>query len=259
MKNLITLIVVLAIIAAGTVAVLKLRITVKTTTAVTAEAKGDYSGALAQYIDALNKLLPSRDIPEVNHSKVFTPPVWKKEVADYVAWLTGTPGGAGIDRAQRNTLIEAATRNAVHAKEENFVTNNTRKKLSEQQYLALWNSVFFSAAVRADTSHRSLAVECYAKKLSFVRLAALTSYVYDVSLLDTAADRRITFSVYPESNTFVLAAPGTHLMFCKSSYQPAPGQLWRSSPTIIPVIVPASPSLVSYTLQTQVVRERGGK
>jgi hypothetical protein len=259
MKPFVTLLVVCALIAAGIFAVLKLRITVKTTTAVSAEAKGDYSGALAQYIDALNKLLPSRDIPEVNHSKVFTPSAWKKEVADYVAWLTGAPGASGIDRAQRNAQIEAANRNAVHANEENFVTNNTRKKLSEQQYLALWNSVFFSNGVRVDSSHRSLATECYAKGLSFVRIAALTSYVYDVSLLDTAANRRITFSVYPESNTFVLAAPGTHLMFCKSSYQPAPGQLWRSSPTIIPITVPATPSLVSYTLQTQVVREKGGK
>lgn len=259
MKNLIITLVVLACIAAGIAAALKFRITAKTTNAASAEAKGDYAGALVQYVAALNNCLPSRNIPEVNHSKVFAPSAWKKEVDDYVAWFTGTPGSPAIDRAQRNALLESANRNAVHANEENFVTNTTRKKLSEQQFLALWNSVFFSTGVRVDTSHRSLAVECYAKNLSFVRIAALTSYVYEISFMDTAANRRTTFSVYPESNTCILAAPGTHLMFCKSSYQPAPGQIWRSLPTIIPVTVPASPSLVSFTLQTQVMREKGGK
>jgi hypothetical protein len=150
-------------------------------------------------------------------------------------------------------------RNAARLHGDNFIINDARKKISLQQYTAAWNSAFFANGVRPDSSHRSLAASCYDKKLSFVVVSALTSYVYEVSLVDTAANRRTVFSVFPESSTYLLAPPGTHLMLCTSSYQPGPGMIWRSAPTIIPITVPQVPSLFSFTLQTQVVREKEKK
>jgi hypothetical protein len=175
----------------------------------------------------------------------------------YAARLSGT-SAADVDRARRNALLDAANRNAARIHENNFTSNDSRKKISaEQQYAALWNSAFFAAGIKPDSSHRSLAASCYGKNISFLKISALTSYIYDVTLIDTVADRRTSFTVYPESSTFILATPGMHLLICKSSFQPAPGQLWRSAPTIIPLMVPQSPSLVSFTLETRVVREKG--
>jgi hypothetical protein len=221
-------------------------------------AKKDLQTALAQDIGALNKIIPSRAVPDVNHSKIISPGAWKKEMEEYVAWLARAPE-ATIDRVKRNALLDTLNSKANGLHEDNFIINDTRKKISLQQYTAIWNSAFFATGVTPDSGHRRLAASCYDKKLSLIRVSALTSYVYEVSLIDTAAGRRTVFSVFPESSTFVLAPAGTHLMLCKSSYQPGPGMIWHSAPTIIPIIVPESPSLFSFTLQTQGVREKGKK
>ena len=190
--------------------------------------------------------------------KSFRQGAWKKEMEEYAAWIAGAPE-MNVDRLKRNALLDTLNRKADGLHEDNFIINDTRKKISLQQYTAIWNSVFFATGIPPDSGHRHLAASCYDKKLSFIRVSALTSYVYEVSLIDTAANRRTVFSVYPESSTFVLAPAGTHLMLCKSSYQPGPGMIWHSAPTIIPIIVPKSPSLFSFTLQTQVIREKRKK
>jgi hypothetical protein len=250
MKRVIIVLVLLAAIAAVIFIAPRLRLSGAT--------KKDRPAAPAQDIGTLNKIIPARAVPDVNHSKIISPGAWKKEMEEYAAWLAGTPE-ANVDRIKRNAILDTLNRNAARLHGDNFIINDTRKKISLQQYTAVWNSAFFANGVRPDSSHRSLAASCYGKKLSLVVVSALTSYVYEVSLIDTAANRRTVFSVFPESSTFLLAPPGTHLMLCTSSYKPGPGMIWRSAPTIIPIIVPQVPSLFSCTLQTQVVREKEKK
>ena len=178
---------------------------------------------------------------------------------EYGAWLAVAPQAADADAAKRRGLLEAVNRNAARVHADNFTGSDSQKKLSTEQYAALWNSAFFAAGVKTDSSHLPLAASCYSRHLSFLRISAMTSFVYEVSLIDTAVNRRTLFSVYPESSTFILAPPGAHILLCKSSYQPGPGMIWRSTPTVIPITVPESPSLFSFTLETRVVREKNTK
>jgi hypothetical protein len=92
-----------------------------------------------------------------------------------------------------------------------------------------------------------------------VKLSTHTTYTYEISLIDTAANRRMSFSVFPESSTFILAMPGAYLLICKSTFKPGPGTIWYSTPAVLPLTVPATPSLVSTTLETHVKREGGEK
>jgi len=261
MKRGIAVLAVLPVIAIGIFFALRLRVAADITTAAAAETKGDYEAALAQYVDALEKTIPSLVVPEVNHSKVVAPAAWKKEMEEYVAWLAVAPQASSVvaDAAKRRGLLEAVHRNAARVHADNFTGSDAHKKLSTEQYAALWNSAFFAAGIKADSSHLPLAASCYSRHLSFLRISALTSFVYEVSLIDTALGRRTLFSVYPESGTFILAPPGAHILLCKSSYQPGPGMIWRSTPTVIPITVPESPSLFSFTLESHVVREKEKK
>ena len=253
MKRGIPVLILLAVVTAGIFVALRFRSAAEAKTAAGAERKGDYAAALAQYVDALCTAVPGHAVPDVNRSRVFTQAVWKKTVEEYVAKLSGAVPPAACD-ARRDTLLSAVKRNAARAHADNFISGESRTKLSLEQFLALWNSAFFAAGVTPDSGHRPVAKACYEKNMSFVKVSALSSFSYEVSLLDTAACRRTVFGVFPESSTFVLAPPGAHILICKSSFQPGPGMIWRSTPALIPVTVPSSPSLYSFTLETHVVR-----
>jgi hypothetical protein len=241
--------------AAGIFAGLRFRDAGFVKKAVEAEARGDHAAALAAYADALCRAVPDRAVPDFNRSKVFSPARWRRTVEKYVAWLSGvrrSESGA----ARQDTLLNAVARSAGRVHEDNFRSGESRNSLGPEQYEFLWNSAFFARGVAPDTAHRRLVESCYRRGLSFVKISALTSFSYEVSLIDTAAGRRTTFGVFPESSTLLLAPPGAHVLLCRSSYQPGPGMIWRSAPTVIPVTVPSSPSLCSFTLETHVVRKK---
>jgi len=252
------IIAVLLAIAAGVFVALRFRATDSAKTAAGAEGKGDYAAALAHYGEALYRVVPGHALPDVNRSRVFTQTLWKKTVDEYAAWLSG-PAPSNAAGSRRDTLLDAVKRNAARVHADNFMSGESRAKLSLEQYLALWNSAFFAAGVTPDSGHRPVAESCYEKNLSFVKVSALSSFSYEVSLIDTAAGRRTVFAVYPESSTFILAPPGAHVLICKSSFQPGPGMIWRSAPALIPVTVPSTPSLCSFTLETHVMREKDNK
>jgi hypothetical protein len=253
MKSRIILTLIVAGIAAGGIVMLRHRAGVCVNNAAGSEQRGDPAAALAENINALLREVPGRAVPDINRSKIFTATAWKKAVEEYALWLSGPAQRVAGLAGFLGTAERSASR--VHA--DNFMSSESRKKLSPGQFAALWNSAFFAAGVAPDSGHRPLADSCYSKKMSFVNISALTSFVYEVSLIDTSAGRRTTFSVYPESGTLVLASPGAHVLVCRSSYEPGPGMIWRSTPTIIPVTVPESSSLFSFTLETHVLREKG--
>jgi hypothetical protein len=255
MKAKVILAAAIVVAAAAVVGVLRLRASPDMKGAAGAESKGDYAAAFTQYAGALCGAIPDRAVPDVNRSKIFTPAAWKKTVGEYAAWLSGAPAAPAND-AGRDTLLQAVKRNAARLHADNFMGGDSVKKLTPEQFAVLWNSAFFAAGVTPDSGHRPLADSCYAGNLSFIKVSALTSFTYEVSLIDTAAGRRTTFSVYPESSTLILATPGSHFLLCTSSFQPGPGMIWHSTPSLIPVTVPSSPSLCSFTLGTHVVREK---
>ena len=254
MKRALALFTILLVIAAGGFVALRLRPTAEAHKATSAESKGDFAQALSRYVDALGKTIPSVTVPDFNRSKVLPTAVWRKEVADYASWLAGTSSGNG-ERAKCAMLLEGIGRSALKVNPDNLLSNASTKILAPEQFTALWNGAFFAPGTKTDASHLSLAAEYFAKAFSIIKLSAHTTYTYEVALIDTAANRRTCFTVYPESSTLVLAAPGQHILICKSTFKPGPGAIWYSAPSVIPLTVPAAPSLLSFTLETRVKRE----
>jgi hypothetical protein len=248
---------IILVVVAGVIMAIRIRTTADLTAAATAESKGDYKAALTWYCKALNSLFPAQAVPDVNHSKVIPPASWKREMENYAAWISGS-SAATIDRSKRDAVCAAVNRNASRVHAENYLSNPSSKRISIEEYRALWNSAYFAPNVAVDSNHASIAASCFGKAVSIIRFSAHTSYTYEISLIDTSACRSTTFSVYPENSTYVLALPGTHLLICKSIYQPSQTQIWRSEPSFIVVTVPATPSLVSFTLETMVLREKPG-
>lgn len=255
MKKAIVLLVVLVVASSALVIALKMRVSADLKAAAAAEGRGDYAAAVSWYAAALDRLIPSFIVPDVNRSKVIAPAAWKKEMESYAAWLGGSSVPA-VAPAKRDGLLAAVRRTAARVHEDNFLSRDSTKNIPVEQFTRLWLAAYFARGVAVDSNQIPLAAACFSKGISIIRFSALTSYTYDVSLIDTAAGRRTAFAVFPESNTFVLAPPGKHLIVCRSSFQPAAGQIWRSTPTIIPITVPQTPSYLTAQLNTAVVRKQ---
>ncbi|MBN2035519.1 MAG: hypothetical protein JW768_02135 [Chitinispirillaceae bacterium] len=258
MKNTIILLVVLAVIVAGIFVVMKLRVTADINTAVAAEQKGDFPEAVMQYTDALLKVIPSLVVPDVNHAKVISQEAWKKEMADYSEWLLGS-STPKVDMARRNELLDAVNRNIVHVQAQNFTNKDSVMAITVEQYSTIWNNAFFARGVTPDPAHAGLAASCYEKGLSLVRLNSLTSYEYELAIVDTAYNRSTTITLPPEDKVFFLARPGSHLLVCKSKILYPGGKIWRSTPTLIPLSIPDTVSFITARLETHVERKPGEK
>lgn len=253
MKNAILLFVALAVVAAGAFFALRLPMITKVNSATKAESEGDYAAALAGYANAMNRTFPGLEVPDVNRSKVLSPGTWKKNMEAYAGWLSGT--AANVDPKKRRTLIDAVVRNSARVRNSNFLLEDTAQTLTVENYSRLWQSAFFAKGVEAGSLQIPLAASCFSKAISIIKISALTVYTYEMTLVDTVTSRRTTFTVYPENTTFILAVPGRHMLICKCWYKPGPDKIWRSSPALLPLIVPEKPSLCSYIVQTRVERK----
>jgi hypothetical protein len=253
MKNLIILLVVLVLAGIGVFVTLNVHKEASANAAAVAEGKGEFSEAVTQYANAYLKLLPSLDVPDVNHSKVIAPAAWKKEMEDYAAWIIGSSTPT-VDREKLTDMFDGIIRNAARVHADNYTSRDSAIALTPEQYKTLWNNAFFARNVPVDPDHASLAASCISKGISIVRFSALTSYEYEVSLVDTTNHRRTNFKVPPETRTFILATPGTHLLVCRSMILYPGGKIWRSTPTIIPITIPPSACLYTTQIETKVVR-----
>jgi hypothetical protein len=253
MKNLIIILVVLVLAGVGIFVTMNLRKDASATTAAAAEGKGEFGEAVTQYADAYLKLMPSLDVPDVNQSKVIAAAAWKKKMEDYAAWLVGSSTPT-VDRAKLTEMFDGIIRNAARVHTDNFISKDSAFALTPDQYKTLWNNAFFARNVPVDAGHAPLAASCIGKGISIVRFSALTSYEYEVSLVDTVNNRRTNFKVPPESRTFILATPGAHLLVCTSVILYPGGKIWRSTPAIIPISIPDHASLYTAQIETKVVR-----
>jgi len=252
MKNVVTAILVLAVIASGIFFAMKLKVNEGAKTARTAENAGDYKEALSQYVNAYLKLIPGVPLPDINRSKTLPPASWKKEMAQYAVWSL-EKNSKPVNEAKKRQLLEGVLRNEVRVDTQNFLNTDSIKTCTPEKYLAVWNSAFFARGVAVNPDQAPLVSDCFGKSISILIFSARTSYIYEISLVDTLTNRQTSFTVYPESSTSILVAPGnSYILFCTSTFQPAAGQIWRSNPSVIPLTVPPATSIMGYLIETSV-------
>ena len=255
MKHVVTVLLVIVVVVFGIYYAKKLQVTESAKTASVVESKGDYKEALSQYVHALYRTVPAVATPDINRSKTLPPASWKNEMETYALWSVRQPSKT-IDLAKRRSLLDAITRNAALVDTQNFLIVDSVRSITLERYKGFWNRAFFASGVPLDPNHAFLATDCYNRAISMIVVSAPISFTYEMSLIDTQTDCRTSFTVYPESCTYVLAAPGnSYILVCESSYQPEPGKIWRSNPAIIPVTVPPKTSILYCFAKTWVKKD----
>nr|MCU0609950.1 hypothetical protein [Chitinispirillaceae bacterium] len=199
MKNLFAVLGILLLIAAAIVFSLRFRDAAAVKSATVSEQAGNYGDALSGYVKALNALLPGSALPDVNRSKVLVPDAWKKEMAVFCHSLSAP--GRPVNKEKRQTILGGILRNAGRVHQHNMLNDPSEKPLSPEQYSAIWNTAFFAPTVAVNPGQQELIDASYATPLSLIKFSALTTYTYDVMLVDTTTNRQTTFTVYPENST----------------------------------------------------------
>ena len=217
-----------------------------------AEITGKLQDAFTLYVSSLLQVTPSMKVPDVNRSKILNSELWRKEIEKYVIWIS-TPAKKPSNDLQ--TILDGIKRCSEHARSDNSLAALSVRSLSTDQYISEWNNLFFAPTVRIDPSHTTLASGNHVNNVSIIKLASLKNYSYELNLVNKHSGRRTEVFLYPESSTFLLAAPGEYLLICQSAVTFPSGELWKSPFTAMPLSIPENASFIGGELRTSVNRK----
>lgn len=253
MKKLLTVVGILLVIgAAGSYFFLSNKAVPDLKKANVAEVTGNFQEALSLYAGALLEITPSMDLPDVNNSKFMSPAVWKKTVEKYVAWIS-IPSQKSRDDI--DSILKNIEMCSLHTDQENRMIGFVAKGLSVDQYISEWNNAFFATASLINPEHRPLAEGNHVRNISIVKFSSVSSYTYELNLVNLTSGKRTSFVLFPESSVFLLAVPGKHLLVGRSSVKFSSGEMWRSHYTASSLVIPDEASLVCADLRTSVPRK----
>jgi len=214
-----------------------------------AEITGNYPEALSGYAEALAKVTPTMELPDINNSKFMNESTWKKQIENYINFLVVPSQKVP---PEFSSLITDINRCTSRVEQEIRFIGYKSSSLSEVQYLDDWNKTFFADPSLVDLSHKPMAIGNRVRNVSFVKFSAAKSYTYDITMVNLQTAKAIKFKVYPESSTFLLATPGENLLICRSTVSFSPGELWLSNYNVIPLTIPENASEVSGEFRTSI-------
>jgi len=218
-----------------------------------AELEGRVQNALDHYIDALTFVTPNMPLPDLNKSKVVDPKIWKSDLARYASWLLDTSKKPANFDSIYNKIL-GFQENFSHS--ENKIVNLTDTILTEKAFNAEWKDAFYASTAPWDESHGELSSYAYSKKGSFLRLSADKGFTYNISFINLKTGIQTSFTVYSEGKTTILVFPGEYIATFRSTVEYSKGQKWISPPTITPITIPDSSSLIKGMLITKVTRTK---
>lgn len=217
------------------------------------ELKGQFQDAYNQYTQALVKISPSMEVPDINKSKVVNQSIWNKDLKKYVEWIS-LP-------AQTSKPFEDVLKAINKYSNSNFLTENriiklAVRKLSVDSFIYEWKSDFYAQTVIIDTSHIQIARGAHFKNVSILKLSAGKGFTYNIHFINLATGKQSETTIFSENTTSLLAYPGDHFLVCQSTVAFSSGEIWISSNTIIPMTVPQKASIIRGTLITKVSRQK---
>lgn len=216
-----------------------------------AEIRGDWVQANSGYIEALFDITGAKKLPDKNRAKFLEPKAWHDNVRKYLDWITMEPFGYPDGFAN---ILEGIRRCSTHVENEHFFTNDSVIPLTMENLALSWDETFFPPNVLKKGDHTGLIEQAFEKKVSILKISSMRGYSYNGSLLSLTNYKRTDFFLYPESNVFLLTAPGKHLLICSGEVEFQDDKIWRSPYNIIPLVMPDSSSQKSIILKTMVKR-----
>jgi hypothetical protein len=252
MKQLIIFVVVIAVVAVG--AMIYLRTNSPLRKAAQAEMAGKYDKAADYYMEALKDATKGMPLVDKNRARILPPEKWNDEVKRYMSWISVAYGDAST-RAASSVLI--SLRNACsHIQAVHYASEDSVFTYTEEWMLAEdWDRAFFPPNATIVKNQSSLIRQALNSNLSILRIQAVTSYSFTVSLIDVGTWQRVDFTLASEDEVSLLVRPSAeYLLVCSSEVQFPDGTSWRSSQNLIDFSSPDKSSLHTFVLAGQVKR-----
>lgn len=221
-----------------------------------AELHGKYAVALENYIKAVLDVTEAITCPDKSKAITITEEEWIQEVERYLSWISYS---VPYDSEEFNKAIEGINRCTLHVDNENFITEKKPKELIKESLAKEWISTFVRKDTKTIGRHEKLMSRAIADSVSFLRIRAMTGYIYNIKLIDLKTGKKTDVILYPNSNISLLVRPGEYFLICSSEVQfteGLSGKTWRSPENIIPITTPNRTSLHIITLKTRVSRKK---
>jgi hypothetical protein len=217
-----------------------------------AENKGDYAAALPYYISAMLNATSPVGLLDRERGRLFPPDEWAGNVVDYAG-----PIRAAQNRAspELESAVEAVQRCISRVEQQNRLVAVHITPADSDTFVQRWKDMLFPVETELTEAQVNFAEDTRRFRCSFLTLVTKQSYTYDAHLVDPVTATRNDVMFFPESQTTVLAHPGTYYLTCVSNATFPSGEVWRSQPSALAIQVPDSSCFISVTLQTRVRRQ----
>jgi hypothetical protein len=217
-----------------------------------AENTGNYRAALGLYAQALQEAALSRKLPDKTEASVVSADAWHRTLTEYLNRLRD-PTKEPEDNFY--TALEGIVRCTSNVTNENVAVDGETTAVADTGHMyRLWHTAFFPERVPMDRGQKTLAERAQEAGFSFVRMKSGRNYTYEGSIVDRGTGTATGFFLYGDSEVLVPVRPGTHLLFVKSAKQFLSGEIWESSRSVLPITVPDTSVVLSFTMRTRVRR-----
>jgi len=222
--------------------------------AVGAENSGDYRKAAGLFAALALESAPALHLPEAQKGKVMQPRLWQGEMEKYMDWLAGpAPQTTGI----LVSSLDGFARCAPRFEQDNTAHTQPAKPLdSLPAFTQQWNLAFNPPQQQGVIDWDAVVRQAADKNFSVLRLSSAPTYTYEVSVVSRRTWRRVSFTLYPESQLYVPLPPAEYVIIVKSSVDFQKGQSWFSEFSAINLGVTDAKSLIAMDLKTKIVKKQ---
>lgn len=216
-------------------------------------SSGQIQNAFDKYTEALIKISPAMKVPDFNKSKVVSPSIWKNDLIKYVEWIC-LPSPVPEDF---NRVVDILIKHrGNYDRSGNKIVNLSIKPVPLNSFVNEWKNSFYASTAEIDSSHLQIASGAHFRNISFLKLSADKGFTYEVNLINLNTGKQTFYTVFSEGSKSVLVYPGDYLILCKSNVTFSSGEIWKSTNTVTPLIVPQTPSIITGIIITKIQRQK---
>jgi hypothetical protein len=218
-----------------------------------AMAHGEYARALSFYAQGALAHAPAMRLPDKNRAKILDESAWREEVGAYLHWMLSPPDKNASTTA---ACLQGVASCTAHVENEHFVTADPDFPARAYGYEKHWYDAFFPALVTERGDHAALIERAMQNDVSICHIASFKGFTYEGALIRVDDGKAVTFTLYPESELYLLTPPGRYVILCAGEVTFPNGQVWESDYSAIFLHAPDSATVRPLALKTQVRRER---
>ena len=249
-KNIISLLVLIGIVAAAVYVFSYKKSSGPYFEAVKQEQAGNYPLAISLYISALTGMTDVHPLPSKSQGMASPPETWIKELNTYTDWLLMTP----TPSKRLPAVADAIERVGKHIENQNYFIELSIKKATIEEYGKTWNGIFYPEGKAPPSGQQSLLEKAMDTSISILTMIGNPSYQYNGKAINRATGKCQDFTVFNDGQFSLLMPPGNYYLIVTSKATFPSGQMWMSPANALTLTVPDLTSLLSMKLKTDIKR-----